>query len=143
MTFVQAEVISTWTVTNDGPSGDARFVPRLSVDHAMGSWSDTTGQHASIITSGSKMVVLEILVEESVLADIEADPRCAVLWSSRGDRTQHRDRVLARSEWSRLREFLAAKGADGRSVDGALGTTFTKKTRRQLANDLKAWLRGR
>lgn len=71
----RAEVLTPWT--GDG-SAATPFRPLLAMRYAVTS-TDITAQPAGSLTPDPNLTVLEIVCEESVLAQIDADPDFEVL----------------------------------------------------------------
>lgn len=70
----RAEVVTNWTV-HEGAN-----TPQLPLDYVLAGWTDTTGQQVPV-PKAPNVLVVEILAEDAVMAQIEADLGELVLWS--------------------------------------------------------------
>lgn len=73
-----AEILTGWA--GDGTVEDP-YRPQLADDYALVEWRDATGQEAGTLPGDPNLFNVIVLVEESVLDSIEADPTYNVLWS--------------------------------------------------------------
>lgn len=83
MALVTAQILTPWVGTGVAPADTRR--PKLADDYpAIQSWTDATGQPAADLIPDPNAYVIEATLDDTVLAQIEADPsygQGAVLWS--------------------------------------------------------------
>ena len=72
--MVKAEVITNWTIHESANQ------PQLPLDYTLLGWVDTTGQQIPV-PKAPNVLVIEILAEDAVMAQIEVDLGELVLWS--------------------------------------------------------------
>lgn len=72
--MMRAEVVTNWTV-HEGANQ-----PQLPLDYALAGWVDTTGQQVPV-PKAPNVLVIEILAEDNVMAQIETDLGELLLWS--------------------------------------------------------------
>ena len=78
MTMLRARVLTPWAGT--GTPADP-FRPKLRDDYPLVQALDCTGQPAANLVPSPNACTVEVVCTDAVLAQVEADPAYAVLWS--------------------------------------------------------------
>ena len=72
-----ARVVTSWVPATASRGNH----PRLDDDHNIYSWSDVTGQDASVISPEPNAYTIDIVCDDIALEAINNDVNCAVMWS--------------------------------------------------------------
>lgn len=64
-----------------GDGINVHYHPKLEDDYPYKKWMDVTGQPSANLTPAPNMYVIEVVVDDVVLTQIEADSRYLVIWS--------------------------------------------------------------
>lgn len=76
MSQSRAQILTPW-----GSDALGRNVPQLALDYAVLDWFDATGQPAAVIPPTPNLFTVQCVLDDAVLATVDADPNYAVLWS--------------------------------------------------------------
>lgn len=144
--MILAEVITPWTGTGadeviDRETGEIiveadPFRPLIIDDYDI-TMSDTTGQPIGNLPPQPNIYVVWINVEANIADDIEADSTYYILW--RGDEENQEPPA---NEFGQLRSFLTQAGVDQEEIDAAIGGSVGGRSRKEIVDDLKEWMRG-
>jgi len=107
----------------------------LTDDYAV-TMSDTTGQTPAQIPPEPNLYAVWIEADPAVITQIQADSNYYVLWIDDGA-----DVEPPSNEFGQLRSFLSDAGVDGPTVNAAIGSVSGGRTRTEIVEELKAWLR--
>lgn len=77
--MIRAQLLTPWT--GDGLRTETAFLPLVAGRYSLAECRDVTGQAAYALPPSPNLLVVEVGCSEAVLAQIEADPDFAVLWS--------------------------------------------------------------
>ena len=144
MPHFRAEIITPWTEREFG--NELGAAPELDASYQLVQWSDVTAQAAESIPPDPNLLVVDAVLEESVLANIRADSRYHCLWAVSLDGpspgAEDPDQRMPEQHLGRLRDFLSQSGLTAVGIDEAVGPDAAR-TRRQFAQHLKSWLKTR
>jgi len=132
----RAEIVTQWAGLGTASSP---YHPLLADHYPLSRWDDVTGQACQRIPPRPNLLVVYVECADETLAAIGSDARYVgcVLWIADGAE----DGVPSAAEFASLRDGLARLGATVQEVDEAVGIVVGARTRRQLARDLRAWLK--
>src|SRR5262245_6654107 len=127
----RAKILTPWTGT--GKKNDP-YRPLLLDDYPqIQSHADVTGHLAANIAPSPNLHVVDVTVDDTALANIQADPKYAgsVLSTTANETDKHTQAELT----------AIAQKINHAEATALLGTTPTK-TRRQVTQDITTWLKG-
>lgn len=75
----RAQVLTPWI--GDGRSADSANRAAVGDAYTLERWTDVTGQPAENLQPDPNLLAVEIVCEDAVLAQIDADPDYEILWS--------------------------------------------------------------
>jgi hypothetical protein len=130
--IVFADIITPWT--GDGTEDDPNR-PRLMDNYRFG-FTDKTGQPSGALPPQPNIFVINVKVEDTVLAQIDADAEYYVLWE--GD---EQDASPGAQEFGQLRAYLGQQGMDQEDINAAIGQSANGRTRLEITDDLITWLK--
>ena len=133
-----ARILTPWVGTGRGE--DPRR-PAVLVHHALLRCTDVTATPGGNLPPNPNLCVVQIVCSDAVLAQIEADARYKVIDTDALGR--HRDGLPDAAEFGQLRAWLATNGVRAGDLNAAAGAGVGGRTRRQVAQQVAGWLRGR
>lgn len=131
--MVLCEIITPWT--GDGTEDDV-YRPLLMDQYRM-KFSDATGQPSGALWPQPNIFVIWAEVYEEDVDLIKAGADFYVLYV--GDES---DQEPSAQEFGQLRSYLGQQGMDQEAINAAIGNASNGRSRSDISNDLKTWLRG-
>lgn len=125
----EMEVLTPWVESNDA------WTPVTFTQYG-GKYADVTGQNAVNIPPQPNLVAVRYWCPDDRLAELEADANFYILFY-----IGQQDDVMPPSEFGSLRAYLGQQGVDQEDITLAIGGTAGGRSRTEIVNDLKSWLR--